>query len=324
MMSRTVPWDAIANPNADFNVRRVAVTDGVPLYWGKDAAGQCLLIVELEGDHNAEFRRNSTNLHGIGVDLRNGEQAEQQRLVLTLTRHIDRDLFLGLCNTLINSLASVSDSPVALAVALAHLKRWKAFLAGKKARMLSNEEVRGLFAELHVLRILYQRMLSQEAAVDAWCGADDSHQDFIFGNRAIEVKSLSGRERSTVRISSEDQLEGLAEKLFLLTVRLSDMPDAEEARSLNDMVKLIEEDLTVAEALEQFSGKTAGCGYAPLADYDTPRFLVTSAQGFRVTERFPRLIRSQLPQGLARVSYDIRLETISPFICADDEIFGGT
>lgn len=321
-MSRAVPWDEIANPHADYNVRRVAGTAGVPLYWGKDAASQCLLIVELKGDHSVQYQRDTTTLYGIGVDLRNGENAQQQRLVLTLARHVDRDLFLGLCETLIASLAPVTDSQVALAVALAHLKRWKAFLAGRKARMLSDEEVRGLFAELYVLRALYQRTLPQRAAVDAWCGADAAHQDFIFGNTAVEVKSLSGRERSTVRISSEDQLEGLTDNLFLMTVRLSDLPDAEQARSLNDLVALIEQELTVAEALEQFSDKIAGCGYAPLADYDAPRFLVSSTQAYRVTEEFPRLIRSQLPQGLARVSYDIQLEAIAPFACEDGEIFG--
>lgn len=321
-MSRVIPWDEIANPHADYTVRRVAGTEGVALYWGKDATGQCLLIVELKGDHSVQYRRDTTTLYGIGVDLRNGENSQQQRLVLTLARHVDRDLFLGLCETLIASLAPVTDSQVALAVALAHLKRWKAFLTGRKARILSDEEVRGLVAELYVLRTLYQRTLSQAAAVNAWCGADAAHQDFIFGNTAVEVKSLSGRERSTVRISSEDQLEGLTDNLFLMTVRLSDMPDAEQARSLNELVALIEQELPVAEALEQFSDKIAGCGYAPLADYDTPRFLVGSTQAYRVTKDFPRLIRSQLPQGLVRVSYDIQLEAIAPFACEDGEIFG--
>lgn len=321
-MNKVIPWEGIVSPNSDYSVRRVADTSGVPLYWGKDAVGQCLLIIELEGNHSVQYRRDVTRLHGVGVDLRNGEAEQQQRLVLTLARHVDRDLFLGLCETLIASLATVTDSAVALSVALSHLKRWRAFLAGRKVRLLTDEEVRGLFAELHVLRALYQSRLSQEVAIDAWCGADDSHQDFIFGNTAVEVKSLSGRERSSVRISSEDQLEGLTDNIFLMTVRLSDMPDAASARSLNDMVASIEQELTAAEALEQFSDKIAGCGYAPLTDYDKPRFVVGGIQAYRVTEQFPRLIRSQLPQGLAHVSYDIQLEAIASFACEDGQILG--
>ena len=102
--------------------------------------------------------------------------------------------------------------------------------------------MRGLFSELHVLRRLYSGTVAQEVAMDAWCGPDDSHQDFIFGNRAIEVKSLSGRERSSIRISSEDQLESLADDLFLLALRLSDIPDTKDALSLNDLVSAIEEE----------------------------------------------------------------------------------
>ena len=319
-MSRNSPWDEIAAPITDYNVRRVAGVRGVPVYWGKDATGQCLLIVELQGDHSIQYRSDAISLYGIGVDLRNGENT--QRLVLTLARHVDRDLFLGLGDTLIASLANVADSQVALAVSLAHLKRWKAFLAGRKARVLSDEEVRGLFAELYVLRLLHQRTLPHGTAVGAWCGVNDAHQDFIFGNTAIEVKSLSGRERNSVRISSEDQLEGLTDNLFLMTVRLSDMPSAEKALSLNGLVALIEQELTTSEALEQFSGKIAGIGYAPLADYDAPRFLVSATNSYRVTGEFPRLIRSQLPQGVVHVSYDVQLEAIEQFACEDDEIFG--
>lgn len=320
-MSRIVPWDDIPVPNSDFTVVRVADISGVSIYWGRDVSAQCLLIIELEGDFTAQLRRDTVTLHGIGVDLRNSESAGFQRLVLTLARHIDSDLFLGLCSTLIDSLRTVTDSAVALAVTIAHLKRWKAFLAGRNARRLSPEEVRGLFGELYILRQLYQNTLTQVAAVDSWCGPDDSHQDFIFANRAIEVKSLSGRERNVVRISSEDQLASLTEDLFLLTQRLSDMPDHAQALSLNEIAALIESELTDAEAIEQYTGKLADFGYAPLVEYDVPRFVVSGLQGYRVTGTFPRLVRSELPQGIARVSYDVMIETIAPFACDEAELF---
>ena len=321
-MSRPVPWDAIPTPATDLSVLRVAGTTGVAVFWGRDAAAHCLLIIELDGDHTVQFRRDVVFLHGIGVDLRNGDIAGQQRFVLTLARHIDSDLFLGLCETLIGSLKEVTDPATALAVALAHLKRWKAFLAGRNARLLSPEEVRGLFGELHVLRRLYNDTLPQAAAVDAWLGPDDSNQDFIFGDRAIEVKSLSGRERSTVRISSEDQLESTLPDLFLLTQRLTDVPDADQALSLNDMVSLIESELSVAEAIEQFADKLAGMGYASLAEYDRPRFVMSGLQGYRVSEGFPRLIRSEVPTGVTRVAYEIMLEAIATFVCEDADTFG--
>ena len=321
-MSRANPWDEIGTPDADYTVRRVADSGRVPLFWGKDRDGACLLIVDLEGDHNAQFRRDGTSVYGIGVDLRQGDEPGHQRLVLTLEKHVDRDLFFGLCETLVFSLASVTDPAAALSVSLTHIKRWKAFLAGRKTGGLSPEQVRGLFAELQFLRLLYSERLTVEMAVDGWCGADRVQQDFIFGDTAIEVKSLSGRERNAVRISSEDQLESLTAELFLAVYRLSELPDSDQAASLNELVRSIESDVADAEALEEFSRKLAAYGYAPLQEYDTPQFLVSDLQAYRVIEGFPRLVRSQIPNGIARLSYDIELETIRPFKCDNSEILG--
>ena len=321
-MSRATPWDDIGSPNVDYNVRRVAKSGSIPLFWGKDLDGDCLLIIELAGDHHAQFRKDGTSVHGIGVDLRQSDEPGQQRLVLTLEKHVDRDLFFGLCETLVASLAPVTEPSAALSVALTHIKRWKAFLAGRKSGGLSPEQVRGLFAELQLLRALYAERLPATVAVAAWCGADRVQQDFILGNTAVEVKSLSGRERNAVRISSEDQLESLTSSLFLMVYRLSELPESDQAMSLNALVQLIEQEIGEAEALEQFSRKLAAYGFAPLAEYDAPRFLVSDTTAYRVVEGFPRLIRSQIPQGVARLSYDIELESIRPYLCDETEFLG--
>ena len=44
-MPESSPWDDIAVPGADFNVRQVAVGTAVPCFWGRDAGGACLFIV---------------------------------------------------------------------------------------------------------------------------------------------------------------------------------------------------------------------------------------------------------------------------------------
>jgi len=40
---------------------------------------------------------------------------------------------------------------------------------------------------------------------------------------------------------------------------------------------------------------------------------------YHVVQGFPRLIRSQLPIGIDRVAYDIRLEAITPYACDSGE-----
>lgn len=321
MTNRTAPWDDIRKPNTDYNVRLVPGGGSVPLYWGRDSDGRCLFIVELEGDNTALFRQSDITIRGIGVDLRLLDVTGSQGLVLTLEQHVDRDLFLGLCETLIDSLQQVGSRSEVLAVALSHLKRWKAFLAGRRARMLSQEEIKGLFGELQFLRSLY-RKLPAKAAVDAWCGPNGSHQDFIFGNTAVETKTISGRERNTVRISSEDQLESACDNLFLTIFRLSEMPESERALSLNDAVRLVEGELTDPAVLEEFRGRLGACGYAGIKEYDAPKFIVAGQRAFKVADGFPRLIRSGLPAGVAKAGYDIQLEKIEPFECSVEQIWG--
>ncbi len=319
-MPDSSPWDDIAVPGSDFNVRQVVGETAVPCFWGRDVGGACLFIVELQGDHAAQYRKNAVTVNGIDVDLRAGDQG-QQHLVLALERQVDRDLFEGLCRTLASSLEHATDSASSLAVSLAHIRRWKTFLSGR-SQHLSIEEVRGLFAEIVFLTELIDRQMSSSDAVEAWLGPERSHQDFIFGNTAVEVKSLSGAERSSVRISSEDQLESLNDALFLRVYRLSSLADAAGARSLNEIVTAVQARLGEADAVEAFDRKLVAHGYAPLPDYDEPRFVVSDVRSYRVGDGFPRLMRSQLPPGIANVAYDIRLETIAPYECDEAAIFG--
>ena len=320
-MPESSPWDGIAVPGADFNVRQVSGETAVPCFWGRDTTSACLFVVELKGTHSDQFRKDVVTVHGIDVDLRGDEQGHQ-RLVLTLQKQVDRDLFEGLCRTLASALEHATDSASSLAVALAHIRRWKSFLSGR-SQHLSAEEVRGLFAELTFLLELIDRQASTTAAVEAWLSPERSHQDFIFGNTAVEIKSLSGTERSTVRISSEDQLESLNDELFLRIYRLSGLPDATGAQSLNEIVAAVQTRLGDAEAVEAFDRKLVAHRYAPIPDYDGPRFVVSDTHSYRVGDGFPRLMRSQLPTGIDRVAYDIRLETIASFECDNAGVFGG-
>lgn len=181
-MSESSPWDGIAVPGADFNIRQVAVNTAVPCFWGCDASGACLFIVELHGDHTAQYRKNAVTVNGVDVDLRAGDQG-QQHLVLALERQVDCDLFEGLCRTLAFALEHATDSASSLAVSLAHIRRWKTFLSGR-SQHLSAEDVRGLFAEIVFLTELIDREMPSNAVVEAWLGPERSHQDFIYPSRA--------------------------------------------------------------------------------------------------------------------------------------------
>ena len=315
MTNKSSPWDGIKTPKTDYIVRKVERNLSIPLHWGKDTEGHCLFVLELEGDHAAYFQKNRILVYGIKVDLRQLDIVGSQGLILTLETHVDRDLFRGLCETLIDAVKDVEDPAVALAVVLSHIKRWKAFMAGRKKKVLSAEEIRGLFAELKFLQSLLEAGGYEHETVSAWLGPDDAHQDFIFANTAVEIKSLSGRERNSISISSEDQLESIVDSLYLRVFRLGEMPDSDKSVSLNRQVKVVEETLSDAVARELFSDKLASAGYVPLIDYDEPKFIVLGKDTYFVSDDFPKLVRSDLADGVRKVRYDIELKKMEPFKC---------
>lgn len=321
-MSKANPWDDIKTPIKDLTVRQIKSSKYLPLYWGKDSSGHCVFIYEMREDGAEIFQKNMVSIHGIKIDYRLLSTTGNQGLILVLEKHVDQDLFYSLCETLIHELSEISDPLVGLSVALSQIKRWKAFMAGKKGRVLSAEEVRGLFSELKFLQQMLGEMNNELHALEAWQGPETSHQDFIFSDTAVEVKSLSGRERNAVIISSEDQLESLSSSLFLKVFRLVDMPESKASISLNELVNAVEEMLTEAEAIEMFDTKLTKAGYVQMLAYDKPKFIVAEEQTYRVESEFPKIVRSELNTGLTRVSYEIKLESVRDFLCADKDVWG--
>ena len=321
-MSKANPWNDIKTPAEDLSVRQIKISKHLPLYWGKDSSGHCVFIYEMSKDGAEIFQKNMVYIHGIKIDYRLLSTTGNQGLILVLEKHVDQDLFYSLCETFIHELSEVSDPLVGMSVVLSQIKRWKAFMAGKKGRVLSAEEVRGLFSELTFLQKMLGEMDNELDALEAWQGPETSHQDFMFSDTAVEVKSLSGRERNAVKISSEDQLESLSSSLFLKVFRLVDMPESKASISLNELAKSVEETLTEAEAIDMFDTKLAKAGYVHMLAYDKPKFIIAEEQTYRVTSEFPKIVRSELNSGLTRVGYEIKLESVRGFLCADKDIWG--
>jgi len=314
-MSDHLPWDGIAIPDADYNVRLVQHCGAIPVYWGRDCDGKFLCLVSLVGDHQSLFMQEKLSIKGLHVDLRQDGLQNCQNLVLTLERHVDSDLFHALCKSLVISLRQVTLPEVALSVTLQHLKRWRIFLMGQNAHLLSSQEYRGLFAELIFLERLLEVNPVQAHAVNAWAGPDRVHQDFIFSGRAVEVKSLSSSDQNAVRISSENQLETTECQLFLVCFSLAESQESTIATSLNDLVGKIVAMLKDKDIAASFEAKLADYGYIPLPDYDSPKLLVTNIQTYLVGDDFPKLVRSGLPVGVVHVHYQVELDKIGRFGC---------
>ncbi len=317
-MTLTHPWSDIRKPADGVYVRKVADAATHDFYWGRDSQGRYLLILPLEGEHADFVNKKILKISGISIDLKYVNDVSAQGFILCLERTEDADIFLRLCNVLIAVVEKAEGSREALSLIFSQLKRWKAFLSGGSRKILQPHEIRGLFSELLFLkRLLHEEKINPIAALEAWQGPIRGAQDFILGDCAIEIKSLSGTARGTVRISSEDQLESSLSRLYLHIYFLAEAHESSEGASLNALVRELSGIITDAKALELLWDRLTHAGYIDLSDYDTPSMKSIQRRTYRVEKNFPRLVPSTLDAGLSNVSYELALEVVEPFRCDD-------
>ena len=102
---------------------------------------------------------------------------------------------------------------------------------------------------------------------------------------------------------------------FLVIFRLNEMSESDQAMSLNALVRHIEEELNDADAVKELLRRLAAYGYIEIGEYDKPKFVIAARQAYFVDKDFPRLIRSRIPDGIVRTTYEIELEKLSAFKC---------
>jgi len=203
-------WSSIRRPDAghEWTVRLIpGINCAAELNIGLDMAGRMLFIINLNGEYKKRLMSNWRDVRGVDLDLRDDPTRDgQQHLVIALRNAADGDIFSLMVESICRCLEGVRPALAVFTTCIQQLQRWRTFLMTKNPCRLKDEEVRGLFGELSLLAELIDRTKDPSRMLDGWTGSDRSAQDFIFSDRAIEVKTRHGGDRGQISISSEDQL----------------------------------------------------------------------------------------------------------------------
>lgn len=322
------PWSEIppsTHPGFN-NVRRVEAEYPIDFRRGKDFNGRYIFV--LEGSATADQLPKPPKIAGIDVAAVFGDTGSCH-LTLTLLDSSSIDTFRSLCNDLLSSTEALErgDNGAALLIVLVRLLEWQKLLQRRLEQILSTQEVIGLFGELLLLR----DCLLPAAGVDAaayWRGPFGDEQDFVVGNWIIEAKTRLSTADQRIPISSEAQLDTSSGNILLCyqTIGATSASDI-NARSLNGIVDEIARQLDRAGARLNFEMGLLNIGYVRRSEYDEKHWVVASRRMFSVTGNFPRITPPSLPQGIDRVSYEIRADACLPFEIdlnsAMEQIFGG-
>jgi hypothetical protein len=181
----------------------------------------------------------------------------------------------------------------------------------------------GLFAELEVLKEWLIRSLGPQAAIKAWTGPKAAPQDFQAEGCAIEVKATRSALPQRIKISSERQLETRnLNRLFLVRFSIDEKP-AQGVTLPQSVGKLRALLASAPLVLLEFNHLLTRIGYHDHheAHYQGEEYAIRERFVYDVKEGFPRIIESQLPPGLGKVSYEVDAGSCEPFLVQESQVF---
>ena len=307
-----VHWEQIHPPVAGYTWKLRRSDSPIRTLFGRHADGHVAFMLEMERDYPDLLRR-LPEIQGLTLDHRMFSESGSYGLLVALREAKDEELFASLCDDLGDCIEDLTDERQAVLSFLVRLERWQRFLARDGRRLLSTDSIRGLVAELEIVRYLIaDRKRSAEKVINGWEGPLRAHQDFSFPEQLLEVKSWGGSAGAKVRISSELQLEVVDRPIYLAAIHLVEDNDASNGLSLNDAVKATRSILP-SKINDLFEYRLTAARYIDLPYYDAPRFRVDGVDFFEVTEEFPSLVPDRLPTAVSEVEYTLDLAKLSAF-----------
>ena len=208
-----------------------------------DALNQYGLMIQCDEDFMQPIRE--IKLNGIQIQL--DHTSTPNKLILLLKETKDWEIFLILCNDLINEMKE-HDEDIIVNV-MKRLERWQKLLRKTTFKIMSKEEQMGLYSELKVLRDYIIPAYGYIAGIHGWVGALGDKQDFLLENLAIEVKSFRMTSGNTVWISSKEQLNSEKKPLYLFACALNEVGSGE---TIADLVQSITEQIEMESLLNEF------------------------------------------------------------------------
>lgn len=314
------PWAEIGKTGGSFTLRRVDAAHPADFFWGRDGHGRCALVLVVDSDTRAEEAR--PVLNGIEV-IEAPDQDGKNAFVLVLKRDEDRELFRHLCDDIVAASRDKIGDQAFLVSTIRRAWKWHSLLRGGANQRLGPQEQQGLIGELLFLERLI-RHLTPKAAIEAWRGPLDEPKDFVFSDRAVEVKARHVG-KDAVKISSEHQLQVIeGQQLSLAVVALSpSVADAPEGISLDSLVQRVRRAVIASDpsADEGFDARLMSAGYSTDHDYSDTWWVAVANSAYAVNEGFPRVEATSLPEGVGLVTYWLRLDLCAQFEHPYEDLF---
>ena len=230
------------------------------------------------------------------------------------------DIFSAFVQDLGPRIGICANGKKATLLLIERMRLWQRFLKSSTG-LLSVEQQKGLWGELHTLLHHMIPGYGGMVAVAGWKGGAAAHQDFQFAASAIEVKTTSAKQPVAVRVTSERQLDSTGIPRLFLHVLVVDQREVEpgsdvDGQTLSGIIAQIREKFQGETiTLLQFNDLLIQAGWLDhlAARYEDRCWNVRAQHTFHIATGFPRITETDLPEGVSDVKYTIGLEACQSF-----------
>ena len=310
------PWNEISAPLQDVAARRIDHTHPLDLFWAQDALGHYLFVYEIEEPVSLP-KIELPKLVGIqALYTQPNPDNTRARLILVLNEQSNWEIFLSLCNDLVQTTREAKTSTTAIQAILRRLARWQDFLKNIRNDVLSESEIKGLIGELLFMERHLIPAFGAGQSIFFWQGPEGLPQDFNVNNSAIEVKCQSGTTSPSIKISSVNQLCPQLSEMYLYVVTLGKAtPDSVSSINLHLLVSRLRNALLLetSNQLERFNDLLHMIGYIDSDIYLEFSYILSDERMYEVKDGFPRICPNQVHIGIENLTYSVKLSECEQF-----------
>ena len=273
-------------------------------FWYKNVNEQYGFLIEIPDNVlNKEYKYQFT---GIEVLSKFDKNKDITVILVMLNSQKDWEIFSALSHDLLNAASVFNDAKSFYLSIHKRLERWQSILSQRAKREMALPLQMGLFTELHFLINTLVPKYGLMQSLNFWVGPDTDVQDFLLGDKIIEIKSYRTSKSAKINISSPNQLHSVKEPLFLKVYALS---VGDEGESLDQLIDVFEssEDFN-EEAFKIFNEKIESYGYLPPTKSNSLRkFIVDSETFYAVDNTFPKIQLDHIPDGIEHLKFSVDL-----------------
>lgn len=280
----------------------VSNTHPLELYIGKNEKG--FLALRFNGDFTPIKIKSSEILQVKQFKLK-----EHNSIIFSYDSEEDPSLFYSFCEDVINSTENCKKEN-GYTELVNRYNLWKKMFYSS-SDILTEAEIMGLIGELTYLKTYIFENYGQSKGLLGWSGPEPTNKDFSFDNDWFEIKAINSFKK-TVTISSIEQLDSEYDGK-LIVYQLQKMSPSFDGVNLNKLVMEINELLRIETDKDLFVKKLKQVGYSYNEHYDDYVYEIARCDKYNVTQEFPKIKASNVPEGIGDVKYELILGSIEKY-----------